>query len=286
MFCIGSIIRLQYIQKTATKRPIEKLTTQAKKGILPVAAENSPLHQFVVTPIVPIHAGGVDLSFTNSSLWMVIGAVVSIMFLALAMRKPQMVPGRLQMLAEMTYSFIANMIKENTGTKGMQYFPLIFTVFMIVLMGNLLGLIPYSFTYTSQLIVTAGLAIAIFMIVIVLGLVRHGTHFFSLFLPPGVPMWLWPLVIPLELVSFLIRPITLSVRLFANMMAGHLMLKVFAGFSVAMISMGAMGWVGAMFPMLFNTILTGFELMIALIHAYVFSVLCCLYLKDSVELAH
>lgn len=251
-----------------------------------MAAENSPLHQFVVTPIIPMHLGPVDISFTNSSLWMAIGALVSIAFLTLAMRKPTLVPGRSQVLAETMYAFIANMIKENTGTKGMQYFPLIFTVFMIVLMGNLLGLVPYSFTYTSQLIVTAGLAMGIFLMVIVLGIVRHGTHFFSLFLPPGVPMWLWPLVIPLELVSFLIRPITLSVRLFANMMAGHLMLKVFAGFSVAMIAAGALGWIGAAFPMLFNVILTGFELMIALIHAYVFSVLCCLYLKDTVELAH
>lgn len=248
--------------------------------------EHSPLHQFVVTPIIPMHIGGVDVSFTNSSLWMVIGAVCSILLLTLSMRKPQMVPTRGQMLVENMYAFIANMIKENTGTAGMQYFPLIFTVFMMVLMGNLLGLVPYSFTYTSQLIVTAGLALGVFALVIMLGLVRHGTHFFSLFLPPGVPMWLWPLVIPLEIVSFLIRPITLSVRLFANMMAGHLMLKVFAGFSVAMITMGALGWIGAMFPMLFNTILTGFELMIALIHAYVFSVLCCLYLKDTVELAH
>jgi F-type H+-transporting ATPase subunit a len=172
----------------------------------------------------------------------------------------------------------------------MQYFPLIFTLFMVVLMGNLLGLLPYSFTYTSQLVVTVSLALLIFLTVIVLGIVRHGTHFFSLFMPPGVPWWLVPLVLPLEIVSFLIRPITLSVRLFANMMAGHLMLKVFAGFSVAMVSaaagMGVFGWLGATFPLLFNTVLTGFELMIALIHAYVFSVLSCLYLKDTVELAH
>lgn len=248
--------------------------------------EHSPLHQFVVTPYLQMNIGPVDVSFTNSSLWMVIGAIVSIAFLTIAMRKPTMVPGRTQVLAESMYAFIANMIRENTGTAGMQYFPLIFTVFMIVLMGNLLGLVPYSFTYTSQLIVTAGLALGVFALVIVLGIVRHGTHFFSLFLPPGVPMWLWPLVIPLEIVSFLIRPITLSVRLFANMMAGHLMLKVFAGFSVAMISGGGLWWLAAMFPMLFNMILTGFELMIALIHAYVFSVLCCLYLKDTVELAH
>lgn len=245
-----------------------------------------PLHQFVVTPIVPIHVGGVDLSFTNSSLWMLIGVVASTMFLSMAMRRPTLVPGRAQVLSEMLYEFVANMIRENIGPAGRQYFPLIFTLFMVVLMGNLLGLLPYSFTYTSQLIVTGALALMIFLAVMVLGIVRHGTHFFSIFMPPGVPWWLVPLVLPLEIVSFLIRPITLSVRLFANMMAGHLMLKVFAGFSVAMISAGAAGWLGAAFPMLFNAVLTGFELMIALIHAYVFSVLSCLYLKDTVELSH
>ncbi len=245
-----------------------------------------PLHQFVVEPIIPIHVGGIDLSFTNSSLWMLIGVVLSTVFLTMSMKQSALVPNRAQVMSEMLYEFVANMIRENIGPAGRQYFPLIFTLFMVVLMGNLLGLIPYSFTYTSQLIVTGALALLIFLTVMVLGVVRHGTHFFSIFLPPGVPMWLMPLVLPLEIVSFLIRPITLSVRLFANMMAGHLMLKVFAGFSVAMISAGALGWVGAAFPMLFNTVLTGFELMIALIHAYVFSVLSCLYLKDTVELSH
>lgn len=245
-----------------------------------------PLHQFVVTPIIPIHLGGVDLSFTNSSLWMMIAVAVSTLFLTLSMKKASLIPGRAQILAESLYEFVANMIRENIGPAGRQYFPLIFTLFMIVLMGNLLGLIPYSFTYTSHLIVTGALALLIFLMVLVLGVVRHGTHFFSIFLPPGVPLWLWPLVIPLEIVSFLIRPITLSVRLFANMMAGHLMLKVFAGFSVAMAGMGAAGMLGALGPMVFNAVLTGFELMIALIHAYVFSVLSCLYLKDTVELSH
>ena len=245
-----------------------------------------PLHQFVVTDIVPLQIAGVDVSFTNSSLWMLIAAVVSTGFLALAMRRPTMVPGRLQVSAEMLYSFVANMIHENMGTKGMQYFPLIFTLFMTILMGNLLGLIPFSFTYTSHLIVTVALALIIFLTVIVFGFARHGTHFFSIFMPPGVPLWLVPLILPLEIISFLIRPITLSVRLFANMMAGHLMLKVFAGFSVAMASMGAAGYLAGMGPMLFNTLLIAFELLVALIHAYVFSVLSCIYLKDTVELSH
>ena len=245
-----------------------------------------PLHQFVVTPIVEMHIAGVDVSFTNASLWMVIAGVVSTVFLTAAMKKPALVPGRAQAFAEMLYEFVANMVRENVGSAGRQYFPLIFTLFVTILMGNVLGLLPYSFTYTSHLIVTAALALMVFLVVVVLGVVNHGTHFFSIFMPPGVPWWLVPLVLPLEIVSFMIRPITLSVRLFANMMAGHLMLKVFAGFSVAMAGMGALGFMGALGPMLFNAVLTGFELMIALIHAYVFSVLSCLYLKDTVELAH
>ena len=251
-----------------------------------------PLHQFVVTPIVPLNIAGIDLSFTNASLWMVIAAVVSTTFLTMAMRRQALVPGRAQVLAESLYEFVANMIRENIGPAGRQYFPLIFTLFMTILMGNLLGLIPYSFTFTSHLIVTGALALMIFLVVMVLGFVRHGTHFFSLFVPPGVPLWLFPLIVPLEMVSFLIRPITLSVRLFANMMAGHLMLKVFAGFSVAMLSAevlastGGASAAGAILPMLFNAMLTAFELLVALIHAYVFSVLSCIYLKDTVELAH
>ncbi|AEP09520.1 F0F1 ATP synthase subunit A [Micavibrio aeruginosavorus] len=246
-----------------------------------------PLHQFVVTPIIPIEIGGVDLSFTNASLWMVIGAVVSTLFLTMSMKRKALVPSRAQAMAEMVYEFVANMVRENIGSAGRQYFPLIFTLFIVVLMGNLLGLIPYSFTYTSHLIVTGALAILVFLTVLLIGVFRHGMHFFSLFVPPGVPLWLFPLIIPIELISFLIRPVTLSVRLFANMMAGHLMLKVFAGFSVAMFAaLGAKGILPGLLPMAFNTVLTAFELLVALIHAYVFAVLSCIYLKDTVDLHH
>ena len=245
-----------------------------------------PLHQFVVTPIVQLNPGGVDISFTNASLWMMLGVIVSTTFLSLAMRRAAIVPGRMQVAAEMLYEFIAAMIRTNIGPQGRQYFPLIFTLFMVVLMGNLLGMLPYSFTYTSHIAVTAVLALAVFALVIVLGLVRHGVHFLSLFAPPGVPFILYPIIIPLELISFFVRPVTLSVRLFANMMAGHLMLKVFAGFSVAMIAMGIGGYAMALLPMAFNVLLIGFELMVALLHAYVFSVLCCIYLKDTVDLHH
>lgn len=251
-----------------------------------------PIHQFVITPYVDLKVGGVDLSFTNSSLWMMIGVLLSITILTMATRRKALVPGRMQVLGEMLYEFVANMIRENIGSGGRQYFPLIFTLFMVVLMGNLLGMIPYSFTYTSHIIVTMALALMIFFTVLIIGVVKHGPAFFSFLVPPGVPVWLFPLIIPIELVSFLARPVTLSVRLFANMMAGHLMLKVFAGFSVSMLgaavaaNMAPAGFVAGLVPMFFNVILIGFEFLIALLHAYVFTVLSCIYLKDTVELHH
>ncbi len=246
-----------------------------------------PIHQFVIEPIVPFHVGGIDLSYTNSSLWMTIAVLTSITLLTLGMRKKAIVPGRMQMTAEIFYGFIANMIRENIGTRGMEYFPLVFTVFMLVFTGNMLGMIPWSFTYTSHLIVTAALALMIFLLVFVIGVFRHGTHFFHLFLPPGVPVWLLPLIIPIEIVSFLARPITLSVRLFANMMAGHLVLKVFAGFSVAMLAaFGTAGLFMGIVPALFNVALITFEFLIAFLQAYVFTILTCIYLKDTVEIGH
>ncbi len=245
-----------------------------------------PIKQFKIEPIIPLDVGGFDISFTNSSLWMLIGILVSTLFLTFSTRHREIVPGRLQMFSEMLYEFVAGMIRENVGPEGRRYFPFVFTIFIIVLMGNVLGLIPYSFTYTSHIIVTFMLAALIFMMVVIFGLARHGVKFFSLFVPGGVPLWLMPLIIPIELLSFLIRPITLSVRLFANMMAGHLMLKVFAGFSVAMLGAGALGLFGSLFPMLFNSVLIAFELLIALLQAYVFAVLTCIYLKDTVHLHH
>lgn len=237
-----------------------------------------PIHQFEIQKIIPLNIAGVDISFTNSSLWMMIAVVASIVLMSAATRRREMVPGRLQVFAEGLYEFIANMIRENIGSEGRQYFPLIFTIFMVVLMGNMLGMIPYSFTYTSHLIVTGALAVMIFLFVTVLGFIRHGLHFLTLFSPPGVPLLFKPLIIPIELLSYLIRPVTLSVRLFANMMAGHLMLKVFAGFSVAM----GIGF--GLLPMFFNVALIGFEFLIAYLHAYVFTILSCIYLKDAIDL--
>ncbi len=246
----------------------------------------NPIQQFEITPLIHIPAGSVDLSFTNSSLWMAIAIVTSLAFLTLAMRRKALVPGRAQIFAEGLYEFVANMIRENIGPKGRQYFPLIFTIFVVVLLGNMLGLLPYSFTYTSHLIVNAALAFLIFLVVVVIGFAKHGTHFLHIFMPPGMPLWLTPLIVPIEVLSFLIRPVTLSVRLFANMIAGHIMLKVFAGFSAGMVAMGTAGVAFGLLPMLFNSVLIGFELLIAFLQAYVFAVLSCIYLKDTVEIGH
>ena len=217
---------------------------------------------------------------------MMAAVVLATVVLGMASKKRALVPGRMQMLSESLYEFIANMIRDNIGSEGRRYFPLIFTLFVIVLMGNTLGLIPGSFTYTSHLVVTLALALLIFVMVLIIGVIRHGFHFFSLFLPPGVPTWLTPLIVPIELISFIIRPVTLSVRLFANMVAGHIMLKVFASFSVSMAAAGSFWFLGAAAPMLFNTILIGFELLIALLQAYVFTVLSCIYLKDTIHIDH
>lgn len=246
----------------------------------------NPIQQFEIQPLINIPVGSLDLSYTNSSLWMTIAVVVSTVFLSMAMRRRALVPGRMQVFAELIYEFVAGMIRENIGTKGRQYFPLIFTLFVVVLLGNMLGMLPYSFTYTSHIIVTAALAFMVFFTVMIIGLFKHGFHFFSLFIPPGVPWWLMPLIVPIEIMSFMIRPVTLSVRLFANMIAGHIMLKVFAGFSVGMFAAGGGLMLAGIGPMLFNSVLIGFEFLIAFLQAYVFTILSCIYLKDTVEIGH
>ncbi len=248
---------------------------------------SNPIHQFVVTPLVPpLEIYGYDVTFTNSSLWMLISAVVSITFLNIAMRRNAIIPGRLQVCAEMLYEFVGNMVHDNIGKDGKQYFPLIFTIFVFILTGNVLGLLPHSFTYTSHLIVTGVLALMIFFMVIGFGIYNHGLKFFRLFLPPNVPWWLVGFIVPIEIISFFVRPITLSVRLFANMMAGHIILKVVVSFAVAAASMG-MAWATlGVFPVLINVGMMMFELLVACIQAYVFAILSCVYLKDSVDLHH
>lgn len=240
-----------------------------------------PIHQFIIKDLVPLSIGGVDVSFTNSSLWMLIAAVVSTLVLTIAMARRSMVPGRLQVFAESAYMFVANMVRENAGPKAMPYFPFIFTLFTVVLMGNMLGLVPYSFTFTSHLAVTAALAVFIFLFVTVLGFVKHGMHFLHFFSPAGVPLVLKFLIIPLEIVSYATRPLTLSMRLFANMMAGHLVLKVFAGFCISLMSLSIFA---SILPMGFNVLMIALEFLIAFLQAYVFAVLTCIYFRDAIEM--
>ena len=237
----------------------------------------SPVEQFKLKSLVPFELGGVDLSYTTSSLWMTITVVGVTLFLTLSMRGGRLVPGRWQSMAEMSYEFIANMIRENVGAEGRKYFPFIFTLFMFILVGNLVGMIPFAYTFTSQIIVTFAMAATIFIGVTVIGLVRHGLHFFSLFVPSGTPLILAPLLIPIEVISYFVRPVSLSVRLFANMMAGHTMMKVFGGFTVLL---GVLG----VAPIILLVALTGFEIMVAVLQAYVFTVLTCLYLNDAIHL--
>lgn len=246
----------------------------------------NPIKQFVIEHKFDLHVGNIDISYTNSAMWMTVALVTSIAFLAVAMRKQAMVPGRLQVVAEMLYMFVANMVRDSIGSKGARYFPFVFTLFVFVLMGNLLGLLPYAFTYTSHLAVTGGLALLIFTMVIGFGLYNHGLKFFSLFAPAGVPWFIYPVLVPIEIISFFVRPLTLSVRLFANMMAGHIMLKVIAGFAAAAAGIGAGYAVFGVFPVMINVMLMAFELLVAVIQAYVFAILTCVYLKDTVDLHH
>jgi F-type H+-transporting ATPase subunit a len=246
----------------------------------------SPIHQFEIQRLFPLEIAGTDVSFTNSALWMCIGAIISMTFLTVAMQKKALVPGRMQAFSEILYGFLSKMVDEKIGDKGRPYFPFIFTLFMFVLMGNVLGLLPYSFTYTSHLAVTGALALFVFFMVIIFGFIHHGTHFLGLFIPKGAPIWLMPFIVPIEVLSFFVKPLTLSVRLFANMMAGHIMLKVVAGFAVAALGFGLAGAALGIIPVLINAAMLAFELLVALIQAYVFAILSCVYLKDAVDLHH
>lgn len=237
----------------------------------------TPLKQFTVKALLPLNICGIDISFTNSALWMGIAVLTILFFLFIGTAKASTVPGRLQSFIELCYKFIANMLEENIGSRGQAFHPFIFSLFLFVLTGNLLGMLPYSFTFTSQIILTFGLATIVFCAVLFIGLLRHGFKFFTLFLPEGAPLLMAPLLIPIEIISFLSRPISLSVRLFANMVAGHTMIKVFGLFTI---SLGVWGFSTIMA----NSVLIGFEFLVAFLQAYVFSVLACLYLNDAIYL--
>ncbi|MCH2459235.1 MAG: F0F1 ATP synthase subunit A [Henriciella sp.] len=236
------------------------------------------MHQFEIKRLVELDVFGLDASFTNSGLFMVIAVVLITGLLVWAMRRQQMVPSRSQSVAELSYEFVANMVRDNTGQAGMPYFPFIFTLFMFLLALNMLGMVPYSFTVTSHIIVTFALALAILIGITILGFIKHGAGFLRLFVPKGVPVVLVPLITVIELISYLTRPVSLSVRLFANMMAGHTMLKVFGAFVVAL------GFLGGWAPLAFMVGFTALEVLVAFLQAYVFAILTCIYLNDALHL--
>jgi F-type H+-transporting ATPase subunit a len=242
-----------------------------------VAIELQPLEQFEIERIVPLHIGKLDVSYTNSALMMTIVVVLITALIMLSTRRAALVPGRWQSITEMFYEFVADMVDTNAGHGARQFFPFVFTLFMFILFSNLLGLVPYSFTVTSHIIVTFALAAIVFVGVTIVGIVKHGWHFLRLFVPEGVPVLLLLLLVPIELLSYFIRPFTLSIRLFANMLAGHTMLAIFGGFAASI-------WLVAVFPLAINVALVGLELLVAVLQAYVFAILTCLYLRDALHL--
>ena len=240
--------------------------------------KHSPLDQFEINPLFNFEVGGVDLAFTNSSISMVITVLFITLFLTLTVNPRSIIPSRMQLISELCYNFIAQLLNDTVGDQGKRYFPFVFSIFMFVLIGNMVGMIPYQFTFTSHIIVTFALAAVVFIGVTILGFVNHGIRFFTFFYIPGVPFYMHPLLIPIEVISYLSRPISLSVRLFANMLAGHTLLKVFAGFVVSM------PFFTGVLPLTFIVALTGLEILIAFLQAYVFAILTCLYINDAYHL--
>ena len=241
----------------------------------------NPMHQFEVYRIGPeIHLGEINLSFTNASLFMTISSILILLFLFLGTKKKLLVPTKIQFITEASYTFVAKMINDTAGSSAKSFFPFIFTLFMFVLFANMVGMLPYSFTVTSHIIVTFVLAAMVFIGVTILGFIKHGFKYLEIFVPKGVPIILLPLIVIIEIISYLSRPVSLSVRLFANMMAGHTMLKVFGGFVISL------GLLGGWLPLGFSVALTGLEILVAFLQAYVFAILTCIYLNDALNLHH
>jgi F-type H+-transporting ATPase subunit a len=246
-----------------------------------------PIHQFQIKTLVPLgQIGGHEFAFTNSSLFMAIAVgTISLLMLGTTMSRA-LVPGRMQSLAELSYEFVADTLKSSAGTEGMKFFPLVFTLFMFILTVNMIGLIPGTFTVTSHIIVTAALSLLVFFTVIFYGVYKNGFKFLNLFVPSGIPIYILPLIVFIEVLSFLSRPISHSVRLFANMLAGHITLKVFAGFITMLGGFGIAGWIGAALPLALTVSLTALEMLVAFLQAYVFTILTCIYLNDAIHPGH
>jgi F-type H+-transporting ATPase subunit a len=247
-----------------------------------------PIHQFQIVNLFSLgKLGNAEIAFTNSAAFMLIAVAGVTLFLVVGTAGGKAVPTRLQSAAELSYEFVASMVRSTAGSEGMKFFPFVFTIFMFVLTLNLFGLIPYGFTVTSHIVVTAALALMVFFTVLSYGLIRHGLHFFNLFVPKGVPIYILPMIIAIEILSFISRPISHSVRLFANMLAGHIALKVFAGFIILLGgALGAVGWAGGVLPFGMIVALTALELLVAFLQAYVFAVLTCIYLNDAIHPGH
>jgi F-type H+-transporting ATPase subunit a len=246
-----------------------------------------PIEQFQIHNLFPLgKIGSVDLAFTNSALYMgiAVGLTAALMLGATSAR--QLVPGRLQSVAELAYEFVADTIRNTIGDGGMRFFPLVFSLFMFILISNMVGLIPYNFTVASHIVITAALSFLVFFTVIIYGLWKNGLHFFDIFVPRGIPWFVLPLIVFIEVLSFLSRPISHSVRLFANMLAGHITLKVFAGFVTMLGGLGFIGWLGATLPLALTVALTALELLVAFLQAYVFTILTCIYLNDALHPGH
>jgi len=246
-----------------------------------------PIHQFQIVKLLPIATvGGHEISFTNSALFMIIAVTGIAALLIGGTSRRALVPGRLQSFAEMTYEFVADTLKTNVGPEGMRFFPLVFTIFMFIVTVNMIGLIPYAFTVTSHIIITVALALLVFFTVVIYGVFRHGWRFLKLFVPSGIPIYILPMIVLIEIMSFFSRPVSHSVRLFANMLAGHITLKVFAGFVTLLGTMGFVGWFGAALPLAMVVALTALELLVAFLQAYVFAILTCIYLNDAIHPGH
>jgi F-type H+-transporting ATPase subunit a len=246
-----------------------------------------PIHQFQIVKLFTIaRIGSFEIAITNSAIYMIAAVAIICIFFIVSTRKQALIPGRLQSSAEIVYEFVANMIRDGAGEEGMQFFPLVFALFSFILVANIMGLIPYSFTVTSHIIITAALALLVFITVIVVGFWNNGLRFLKVFVPSGIPIYILPLVSAIEVMSFFTRPLSHSVRLFANMLAGHITLKVFAGFITMLGALGILGMLGAIVPLALVIALTALELLVALLQAYVFAILTCIYLRDALHPGH
>jgi F-type H+-transporting ATPase subunit a len=247
-----------------------------------------PIHQFNIEKLFKIgQIGDQAIYFTNSSAYMLLAVALISLLMIGGVAQGQLVPGRFQSVAEITYEFVASTIRSTAGAEGMKFFPLVFSLFMFICVTNLVGIIPYAFTVSSHIIVTAALALLVFFIVLIYGLYKNGLKFFKIFVPSGVPVFVLPLVVFIEVLSFFLKPVSHSVRLFANMLAGHIALKVFAGFIAMLgVSLGAIGWIGGIAPLALTVALTALELLVAFLQAYVFAILTCIYLNDAIHPGH